>query len=164
VAARRYLRLAKRLWRGVGVVCAGSQGGVKQLRICCGVGAPLRVRPFVLDSIPLSISSPKKAAIVSQKNDPSVSRSFFYPFLREEETYQRRFSNALGSTVTTTTRLVIISATVTAVTRKMLPLLAGNLPRMIQYCVKLLVTHFFLRGQLASAPKTQGRSVGQGLE
>lgn len=45
-----------------------------------------------------------------------------------------RFSYTVGSTVITTTRLVMMSATATKVMRKMEPLLAGNLPRMIQYC------------------------------
>ena len=43
------------------------------------------------------------------------------------------FSNTLGSIVQTTTKLVTINAAATAVMRKILPLLAGNLPRMIQY-------------------------------
>lgn len=43
------------------------------------------------------------------------------------------FSKTLGSTTQTTTRLVTIKARATKVMRKTLPLLAGNLPRMIQY-------------------------------
>lgn len=44
------------------------------------------------------------------------------------------FSNALGSTTTTTTKLVIINANVINVTNAILPLLAGNFPLMIQCC------------------------------
>lgn len=45
------------------------------------------------------------------------------------------FSKTLGSTTQTTTRLVTIKARATKVMRKTLPLLAGNLPRMIQYWI-----------------------------
>jgi hypothetical protein len=41
---------------------------------------------------------------------------------------------ALGSTITTTTKLVTISNPATAATRAMLPLLAGNLPFVTQCC------------------------------
>jgi len=40
-----------------------------------------------------------------------------------------RFSNAPGATVTMTTKLVTISAPATTETMMILPLLAGNLPR-----------------------------------
>ena len=43
------------------------------------------------------------------------------------------FSKTLGSITQTMTRLVTIKAKATKVMRKTLPLLAGNLPRMIQY-------------------------------
>ena len=43
------------------------------------------------------------------------------------------FSKTFGSTTQTMTRLVTIKARATNVMRKTLPLLAGNLPRMIQY-------------------------------
>lgn len=66
--------------------------------------------------------------------------------------------------MTTTTRLVIISATVTAVTSKMLPLLAGNLPRMIQYCVPWSATRSFVRARPASASEILTYSAGQALE
>lgn len=42
------------------------------------------------------------------------------------------FSYAVGDTTNTTTRLVIISASAMKAIKMMLPLLAGNLPRMIQ--------------------------------
>lgn len=44
------------------------------------------------------------------------------------------FYLALGSTTTTTTRLVTINAPATTATMAMLPLLAGNLPFVTQYC------------------------------
>ena len=43
------------------------------------------------------------------------------------------FSNCVGLTSTTMTRLAMMSAAATKVTRNTLPLLAGNLPLMIQY-------------------------------
>jgi len=138
----------KRLWRSVrpSALVRKERGN---LRGCCW-GRP----PRALFITPLSgyeISSGNPRYLTQQKKPFPVPN----PSFRKAEAYQRRFSNALGSTVTTTTRLVIISATVTAVTRKMLPLLAGNLPRMIQYCVPLLAIHFCLRAQLADAPEIQ---------
>ena len=50
-----------------------------------------------------------------------------------EASHNYLFSKTLGSTTQTTTRLVTIKARATKVMRKTLPLLAGNLPRMIQY-------------------------------
>ncbi len=46
---------------------------------------------------------------------------------------KRHLSKTVGLITQTTTRLVIMRAAEIKVTRKMLPLLAGNLPRMIQY-------------------------------
>lgn len=44
-----------------------------------------------------------------------------------------RFSYTVGLTMSMTAKLAMIKAAAMKVTRKMLPLLAGNLPRMIQY-------------------------------
>lgn len=53
--------------------------------------------------------------------------------MTHKDLYIQCFSKMVGLKVRTRAMLVIIKMAATKVTRKMLPLLAGNLPRMIQY-------------------------------
>lgn len=53
------------------------------------------------------------------------------------------FEKIVGLIVQTMTILLVIKAAEMNVTKKMLPLLAGNLPRMIQYYEELEWTHYY---------------------
>ena len=55
--------------------------------------------------------------------------------------FTHRLRKTEGLMTTTTTRLVTINARVMALTRKMLPRLAGNRPRMIQYYDNVNINH-----------------------
>ena len=81
------------------------------------------------------ISRYQRLPLCKSSSTPSEGQKKTTQYGRKEPMPHHRFSNTLGSIVMTMTRLEIISMKATSVIKKTEPLLAGNLPRMIQYCV-----------------------------